>query len=66
MCGQDEENTKEVEDPGQGVNEVPAPGSVCRGDQNSETTARRQEKQNFVLSGHFYTQRLILNIYTSP
>lgn len=29
MCGQDEEDAKEIQNPGQGVNEVPASGSVC-------------------------------------
>lgn len=28
MCSQDEENSKEIQDPGQGVNEVPASWSV--------------------------------------
>lgn len=29
MGGQDEKDPKQVQDPGQGVNEVPAPWSVC-------------------------------------
>lgn len=29
MCSQDEEDAKEIEDPGQCVNEVPASWSVC-------------------------------------
>lgn len=32
MCSQDEEDAEEIEDPGQCVNEVPAPGSVCGGE----------------------------------
>lgn len=30
VCSQDEENAKEIENPGQGVNKVPAPRSVCK------------------------------------
>ena len=29
MCGQDEEDAEKIEDPGQRVNEVPAPWGVC-------------------------------------
>lgn len=29
MCSQDEEDAKEIQDPGQGVNEVPASWGVC-------------------------------------
>lgn len=30
VCSQDEENAKEIENPGQGVNKVPTPRSVCK------------------------------------
>lgn len=53
MCGQDEENSKEIQDPGQGVNEVPASWSVCWWNE-------KKEKFNIRLKMYFDSLFLLL------